>query len=91
MAKSKADAAAPSIKDPELYETLREKGYSKEKSARIANAKANPALHPEEKGGRSPPYEDWTKDDLVKRAREIGLAGRSGKTKAQLIDALRHH
>ena len=30
----------PSVKDDELYETLREEGDSKEKAARIANAKA---------------------------------------------------
>jgi hypothetical protein len=35
--------------------------------------------------------EQWSKDDLVKRAREIGIKGRSTMTKAQLIDALRDH
>jgi hypothetical protein len=30
----------PSVKDDELYEKLREEGESKEKAARIANAKA---------------------------------------------------
>ncbi len=31
----------PSVKDPELYEELRDDGASKEKAARIANAAAN--------------------------------------------------
>ena len=31
----------PSVKDPELYEKLRDEGNSKEKSARIANAAHN--------------------------------------------------
>ena len=43
------------------------------------------------KGGRSGDYEDWTKDALLKRAREIGIEGRSSMTKAQLVKALRNH
>ena len=43
------------------------------------------------KGGKSPSYADWSKEDLVKRARELGVKGRSSMTKAQLINALRHH
>ena len=43
------------------------------------------------KGGRSGDYEDWTKQDLVKRAREIGIEGRSSMSKAQLVKALRDH
>lgn len=82
---------APSIKDPDLYETLRDKGYSEEKAARISNAKASPDMHPSEKGGKAPPYEDWTKAELYERAQEIGIDGRSKMTKAELIDALRSH
>ncbi|MBE9636921.1 DUF7218 family protein [Salipiger mangrovisoli] len=81
----------PSIKDPELYETLRDKGYSEEKAARISNAKANPDMHPSQKGGKAPPYEEWSKEALYQRAQEIDIGGRSGMTKAQLIDALRTH
>ncbi|SDJ32147.1 DUF7218 family protein [Salipiger marinus] len=81
----------PAIKDDKLYEDLREKGNSKEKSARIANAKANPDMHPSRKGGGAPAYEDWTKDELYDRAREIGIEGRSDMTKDELIAALRRH
>ena len=81
----------PAIKDDKLYEDLREKGNSKEKSARIANAKANPDMHPSRKGGEAPAYEDWTKDELYDRAREIGIEGRSDMTKDELIAALRRH
>ena len=35
----------PSVKDPEMYEALREDGASKEKAARIANAAANTSRH----------------------------------------------
>ena len=81
----------PQIKDDKTYEALRKKGESKEKAARIANAKANPKMHPSEKGGKAPKYEDWTARDLQKRAREIGIEGRSKMKKSELIDALRNH
>jgi hypothetical protein len=81
----------PSIKKDKTYERLREKGESKEKAARIANAQANPNQSPSKKGGRSSKYEDWSKDELTKRAREIGIEGRSKMNKSELIDALRNH
>lgn len=81
----------PSIKDEDTYQTLRDKGMSKEKAARISNAKANPSQHPSRKGGKAPPYEEWTKEDLYSRAREIGIDGRSSMNKGELIKALRDH
>ena len=76
----------PSIKNEEQYEALREKGYSKEKAARIANT-------PDagEKGGRAAPYEDWTKKELYEKAKEVGISGRSKMDKEALIEALRNH
>lgn len=35
-----------------------------------------------------PRYEQWTKDELYQRARELDIAGRSSMTKAELVDAL---
>ena len=81
----------PSVKDDRTYEKLREKGESKEKAARIANAKAQPGRNPSRKGGESGSYEDWTKDDLQRRAGEIGIEGRSKMSKGELVDALRNH
>ena len=78
----------PSIKYPERYEALRDQGYSKEKAARIANTDPHKAG---KRGGSSPPYEEWTVDDLYERAKEIGIKGRSDLNKAELIDALRNH
>ncbi|MDO5756019.1 MAG: Rho termination factor [Rhodobacterales bacterium] len=86
MAKSKN----PSIKDADTYEALRDQGASKQKAARIANAQARDDMHPSEKGGKAPPYEEWTREDLYKRAQEIGIDGRSDMTKDQLIKALRN-
>lgn len=85
------DRDMSSIKDEETYEALRDKGYSKEKSARIANAQANESMHPSQKGGKHPPYEEWTRDALYDRAQEIGIDGRSDMSKDQLIEALRNH
>lgn len=38
-----------------------------------------------------PRYEDWSKQELYERAREIGIEGRSTMDKAQLIESLRNH
>jgi hypothetical protein len=75
-----------------MYEALRDDGASKEKAARISNAAANTSRRAVgAKGGRSGDYDDWTKQDLMKRAREIGIEGRSSMSKAELITALRNH
>ena len=57
-----------SLKDPELYEELRDDGASKEKAARISNAAANRGRsNVGRKGGESGSYDDWTVDELKKR------------------------
>lgn len=82
----------PSLKDPELYEKLRDEGNSKEKSARISNAAAAQGRSTiGERGGESGSYDDWTVPELRARAKELGLTGYSGKRKKELIDALREH
>jgi len=83
---------ASTIKDPALYEKLRDEGNSKEKSARIANAAAKRGRSAVgEKGGESGSYDDWTVADLKKRAKELGFTGYSKKTKSALISELRDH
>lgn len=79
----------PSIKDDDTYEALREDGASKSKAAAIANAQANEDMSPSKKGGKSPSYENWTKDELMDRARELDIEGRSSMSKQDLIKALR--
>lgn len=81
-----------SLKDPKLYEELRRDGASKEKAARVSNAAAGRGRSAVgRKGGKSGDYDDWTVDQLKKRARELGLRGYSSKRKSELISALRNH
>jgi hypothetical protein len=80
------------IKNEKTYQKLRDKGESKEKSARIANSAAGSSTRTVgRKGGKSGSYDDWSKQDLVHRAKEIGIKGRSTMSKADLIKALRDH
>ena len=85
-----AEDHGSSVKDDKTYEGLRKSGASKEKAARIANAKAA-GDKPSEKGGKASKYEDQTKEQLEKRAAEIGIEGRSKMDKGELVDALRNH
>ncbi|MET0976606.1 MAG: Rho termination factor N-terminal domain-containing protein [Leifsonia sp.] len=81
-----------SLKDPELYEELRDDGASKEKAARISNAAARDGRAAVgRRGGGSGDYDDWKVDELRKRAKELGLSGYSGKRKSELISILRDH
>ncbi len=74
------------IKNEDQYEELRDKGYSKEKAARIANTS-----DAGEKGGKSKKYEDRTKKELYEKAKKVGIDGRSKMSKKELIHALRNH
>jgi hypothetical protein len=79
-----------SLKDPDLYEELRDDGASKQKAARISNAAAKRGKSAVgRKGGKSGSYDDWTVPELRSKAKEIGLSGYSKWNKAKLIEELR--
>lgn len=82
----------PSVEDDEVYESIRDEGGSKEKAARIANASANRSREKVgRQGGQAGSYDDWTVEDLRKRAKELGLSGYSDKKKSELVTMLRDH
>lgn len=74
------------IKNEEQYEKLKERGYSKQKAARIANTKKSG-----KKGGHAKSYEERTKKELMDKARQVGIKGRSKMSKDDLIHALRNN
>ncbi|MDX1316081.1 MAG: Rho termination factor N-terminal domain-containing protein [Xanthomarina gelatinilytica] len=76
----------PSIKNEDQYEALRDKGYSKQKAARIANSPNST-----KKGGKAKPYEEWTKEALYEQAKQVDIKGRSKMDKQELIHALRNN
>lgn len=69
------------IKNKEQYETLKQKGMSKEKATRIANTK-----HP---NSDKRPYEERTRGQLYELAKELDIDGRSKMDKDQLIREIR--
>ncbi|MXN93189.1 Rho termination factor [Flavobacterium sp. Sd200] len=82
----KRRSPGPQVKNIDQYEALRDKGYSKEKSARIANSEGA-----EHRGGIAKPYEERTKQELYEQAKKVGIEGRSKMTKVELMSALRNN
>lgn len=81
-----------SVKDEKTYEKVRAQGGSKEKAARVANAAAGQGRKKvAARGGRSAGLDEMTKDELMQRARKVGIKGRSSMSKKELVDALRNH
>lgn len=82
----------PQLKDPELYDRLRDDGASAEKAARISNAAAKEGRSEVGKrGGHAEDYEERTVPELKERAKELELSGYSKMRKQELIDLLRSH
>ena len=80
----------PSVKDKGLYERLRAAGVSKKKSARVANAAAKTSRKKAgQRGGAATSYATWKVPELRRRAKQVGIKGRSTMNKKQLIKALR--
>lgn len=87
----------PRIKDRDLYERLRGAGVSRKIATRVANSTARVAdsaarvsrKKAARRGGAARSYDDWKVPDLQRRAKQVGITGRSAMTKKQLIKALR--
>lgn len=70
------------IKNEDQYEALRDKGMSKEKAARIANADVD---------HDSRPYEERSRTELYELAKELDIEGRSKMDKSDLIQAIQQN
>lgn len=68
------------------FETLLDRGLSREKAARLVNAEAaDGTLSVKEPEA----YEDWTDEELYRRAGELGVEDRYGMGRDELIAAIR--
>ena len=74
---------ATTLADPQ-YEALRSQGYTKDAAIRVLDA-AN------KREEENPAFEEWSKDALYARAKELEIPGRSEMNKTKLIIALRAH
>jgi len=75
----------PQIKDDAMFEALLAQGNAPGKAGRIANAHAAGTLK-----HNSVHLEDRTVAALREEAKRIGIAGRSGMKKAELVAAIRN-
>jgi hypothetical protein len=81
----------PRVKDPKLYEELRDEGNSKEKSARIANAAANVPLQGGPQGRQEPLVRRVDGSRPAPAGVRDRCSGRSSMSTAELVKALRDH
>ncbi len=66
------------------FQGLLDRGLSPEKAARLLAAQ-------ETRSGEPEAYEDWTDEELVAHAEQMGVAGHLDMTRTELIAALRDH
>ena len=82
--------AGTGVKDKALYKRLRNLGVSAKESARVANVGAKTSRKKAgQRGGAASSYASWKVPELRRRAKKVGIKGRSTMNKKQLIKALR--
>ena len=82
--------AGTGVKDKALYKRLRNLGVSAKESARVANVGAKTSREQAgQRGGAASSYASWKVPELRRRAKKVGIKGRSTMNKKQLIKALR--
>ena len=81
-----------SLKDPELYEELRDDGRRRRRPPG-SRTRPRPAVAARSGARAASPATTRTgpSSELSKRAKELGLSGYSSKRKGELISALRNH
>lgn len=68
------------------FQSLLDRGLSREKAARIINAEG---LEGGPAAGEPETYEDWTDEELYQHAGELGIEDRFGMNREELIAAIR--
>jgi Rho termination factor, N-terminal domain len=87
MVQKKAETG---VKNKALYKQLRNLGVSTKESARVSNTGAKtPSKKASQRGGAASSYANWKAPELRRRAKKVGIKGRSTMNKKQLIKALR--
>ena len=85
-----AKKAGTGVKNKALYKRLRNLGVSTKESTRVANASAKtPSKKASQRGGAASSYANWKVPELRRRAKKVGIKGRSTMNKKQLVKALR--
>ena len=85
-----AKKAGTGVKNKALYKRLRKLGVSAKESARVAKASIKtPSKKASARGGAASSYANWKGPQLRRRAKKVGIKGRSAMNKKQLIKALR--
>jgi hypothetical protein len=82
--------AGTGVKNKSLYKRLRNLGVSAKESARVSNMNVKtPSKKTSQRSGSAKSYADWTVTELRRRAKKVGITGRSTMNKKQLVKALR--
>jgi len=76
------------VKSTKITKLPKQRG-SKEKPVRMSSSSHSQSA--KRSSGASSSFEGWSKEDLIKRARQLGISGRSSMNKSQLVSALRKH
>jgi hypothetical protein len=79
------------VKSTKIAKVPKQRG-SKAKPARITSSSASSSRsQPSKRSGTNSSFNEWSKEDLMQRARQEGISGRSSMNKSQLVSALRKH
>ena len=80
---------ASQVKSSKIAKLPKQRG-SKEKPVRMPSS-SHSSHSVKRSSGASSSFDGWSKEDLIKRARQLGISGRSSMNKSQLVIALRKH
>lgn len=77
------------VKDHKITKLPKQRGSRQKPS--ITSAASSSKSRAASSGMSPSALSSWSKEDLVKKARQLGISGRSTMNKSQLVSALRKH